>query len=307
MEKKKDYIVDMDSLVRFTDAIGSYSQYLIQRFEGQLFHYTDLNALISIVRNHDLWLTHAQYSNDEKEVKHGYEIAKGVIDKRRKKSRNKREQVYFDHVTKFVDEPLPKGVYICCFCTEDNLLSQWRGYGENGTGVSIAFDPLGFARYSGPDLPPENLGLMRLWEVFYKREVQENIVEKALELVPRINDQDSEEVKARKTADAIHFFIPTFKDSDFEGEKERRLIFTPARNCLVEPQYRVGKGMLVPYYSLKALGKCVYGSEQPLPITGVTIGPGVRKDLNVESVKMLLEQNGYEKFTVSSSDTPYRG
>jgi hypothetical protein len=57
----------------------------IQDFEGQLFHYTDLNALTSIVQNNDLWLTDSRYSNDECEMTHGYDVAKAVIDNKRLK------------------------------------------------------------------------------------------------------------------------------------------------------------------------------------------------------------------------------
>jgi hypothetical protein len=238
---------------------------------------------------------------------HGYEVAKNVIKTKRKKSTSKSKQAYLDQVAKLVDAPPAAGVYICCFCEEDNLLSPWRAYGENGTGVSIAFAPYGFMRYSGPDMPPERLGLTRLWKVFYSTEVQENIVENALDRIPEMHKESSVKIIARKTADAIHFFMPTFKNEDFKEEKERRLIFTPSPKCEVGPSYRVARGMLVPYYSLKALGRQLDGPEELLPITHVTIGPSVRKALNVESTKMLLAQNRYQNVTVRASDTPFRG
>lgn len=307
MPGKKNQTVDIDSLERFTMAIGSYHQYLIQDFKGKLFHYTDLEALRNIVGNHDLWLTNSRYSNDEHEMDHGYEIARKVIDRKRQGSGGGARQAYLDKVAALVNIPPPRGVYICCFCEEDNLLSQWRGYGDSGTGVSIAFNPGGFASYSGPDMPPERLGLTRLWKVFYNDDIQEDIVEKALDMIPDLNVDDSDEVHARKAADAIHFFIPTFKNKDFKEEKERRLIFTPAPGCIVEPSYRVARGMLVPYYSLKALGKELYGSENRLPVTGVTLGPSVRQALNVDSVKMLLARCGYKGVSVCASATPFRG
>jgi hypothetical protein len=301
-----EHVVDINSLQNFTNAIGSYSQYLVQEFGGRLFHYTDLSALASIINNSDLWLTNSQYSNDAREMKHGYDVARSVIEEQRKEPANRASKRYLDLVAKFVDEKA-KGVYICCFCEKDNLLSQWRSYGENGTGVSIGFDPGGFAFYSGADMPPREFGLMRLWKVFYDPKIQKHIVERALELIPQLNSDDSNEVKARKAADAIHFFVPTFKNKDFEEEHERRLIFTPSSECPVLPSFRVRKGMLVPYYSLKALGQKVYGSTRNLPINQITLGPSAWSTLNLESVNMLLQQNGYENVSVSVSETPYRG
>ncbi len=301
-----EHVVDIKSLENFTCDIGSHSKYLIQEFEGELFHYTDLNALISIVTDNDIWLTNSRYSNDENEIIHGYEFAKTVIKNKIKETTNRNFKSYLNQVAKLVNEP-PKEVYICCFCEENNLLSQWRSYGENGTGVSIGVNPNGFAPCSGPDLPPETIGLMRLWKVFYKPKIQKDIVEKALELIPKLNDSDSNAVKARKAADAIHFFIPTFKNKDFEEEKERRLIFTPSPECKIKPFYRIRRGMLVPYYSLKAIIQKVVTADNILPINKVTLGPSVQSVINLESTKMLLKQNNYSKVSVFASQTPHRG
>ena len=98
----------------------------------------------------------------------------------------------------------------------------------------------------------------------------------------------------------IEFFIPTFKNADFTEEDECRLIFSPPPNCPVKPSFRIARGMLVPYYSLKALS----GNRQ-LPITGVTVGSPNRA-MNVESVRMMLAANRYAGVVVEASPTPYR-
>lgn len=307
MSTTENHVVDIRSLELFADSIGSGSEYLVQALPGELYHYTDLNALSSIVYHDDLWLTNSRFTNDEYEMTHGYELAKEFLKKKIRRTRDAGFKAYLKRVESLVEEPPPKGVYICCFCTEDNLLSQWRSYGENGTGVSIGFEQMGFTRYTGADLPVEEIGLMRLWKVFYKRETKEKIIEQALDMIPNLHMQADEEEKARKAADAIHFFIPTFKNSDFEEEKERRLIFTPAPACNVDPRYRVARRMLVPFYSLKELGQSSDDTRVHLPVRSVTVGPSVQKKLNVESVQMLLSQNGYTSVAVTASDTPYRG
>ncbi len=84
---------------------------------------------------------------------------------------------YVEAVAALLGEPPPTGFYVCCFCERDNLLSQWRSYGANGTGVSIGLDPREFEYISGPDMP---YGLMRLWRVFYKPTTQRKIVDDAI-------------------------------------------------------------------------------------------------------------------------------
>ena len=308
--------VDLSALSNLLESLRSFHEYLVQiPPEGQqIYHYTDLGALSGIINGHDLWLTNSLYSNDEDESRHGYEIAHSVIKKYLRKSKRTRPRDalminYVEAISLLIEANPAEGFYICCFCDEDNLLSQWRSYGANGTGVSIAFDPMEFIHITGPDLP---LGLMRLWKVFYEESQQLRIVESAIEFVwDSRAPSDTADQLARRAVDAIQFFIPTFKNADFREEKERRLIFTPDPSCPVKPRYRVGRGMLIPYYSVRdlaeAAGRSGPNDAWPLPIRSIMVGPSAQKALNVESTTMLLRQNGYTSVNVRASATPYRG
>lgn len=312
--------VDLSALDYFLQSLSSSHEYLVQAVkpDQRLYHYTDLGALAGIVGHHDLWLTNAQYSNDEDESRHGYGVARERVKKQlrsAKRARDRERVEYVEALAALLETPPPEGFYICCFCEADNLLSQWRSYGANGVGVSVAFDPMAFTHITGPDMP---LGLMRLWKVFYKEATQARIVDQAIDFVWTTQERDGQgapvavpEVLARRAADAIQFFVPTFKNGDFREEQERRLIFTPAPGCPVKPRYRVGRGMLIPYYSVRDLAQAA-GVSGPdgtwrLPIHSVKVGPSAQKALNVESAAMLLRQNGYDAVTVTASRTPYRG
>ena len=148
---------------------------------------------------------------------------------------------------------------------------------------------------------------MRLWKIFYDPAQQKRILKKALDFGFAHSPALPIGERARQAADAIHFFIPTFKNQDFGEESELRLIFTPPPNCSVRPQFRVARGMLVPYYSLRELSGGFPTPNDPLPITGVRIGPSAQKLLNVASTQMLLNDFGYPGVRVEYSATPYRG
>jgi len=105
-------------------------------------------------------------------------------------------------------------------------------------------------------------------------------VAKALEFAWDIQIHLSMEKRAQNAADAIAFFIPTFKNRDFEEENEWRLIFTPQPNAAVQPQFRTARNMLAPYYTLQKLG---WSTTQLLPSTGLCIAPSTHKSLNVQS------------------------
>jgi hypothetical protein len=297
--------IDIPALNKFLESVGSYTVDLIFSPGGlqALYHYTDLKGMQGIVDNHDLWLTNSRYSNDDEESTHGYEIVREIIKEELAKPNNPERTDYLNELSRIFTTPPAEGVYICCFCEKDNLLSQWRSYGANGTGVSISFNPTGFSYITGADSPPS--GLVRLWKVFYDRNIQQSIVRSAIEFAFFDDSTKTIAERATRSADAIQFFIPTFKNQYFEEVKEVRLIFTPFPNSPAKPQFRIARSMLVPYYSLRELTGGT--TPHPLPIASVRVGPSINKGLNLESAKMLLTKAGYTAVNVESSDTPYRG
>ena len=306
--RRKKSLVDLERLRAFLESIKSLTDdFIFGPNDGKpLYHYTDLGALQNIVTNGDMWLTNSRYSNDEEEITHGYRVANEAIEQA------KAQQVadplwpqYLAEVGRLVAKPTDEGVYICCFCKFDNLLSQWRGYAANGNGVSIEFNPAGFKPIVGAGSPHK--GLMRLWKVFYDEGQQRGIATSALRFAFDHTPADTVEVRAQRAADAITFFIPTFKHNDFKDEEEWRLIFTPPPDCIVKPRFRVARNMLVPYYTLKDLAPPPpAGAPQKLPITGLRVGPSAQKVLNAASAQALIEAAEYD-FEVLISNTPWRG
>lgn len=298
---------DTQNLDRFLQRVQSYTRDLIFTQKGveQVHHYTDLGGLSGIIGRQDLWLTHARFSNDDEEMTHGYGVAQAVIDERLTRA-DPASKLYLERLRAAVTTPEPEPVYICCFCKSGDLLSQWRGYGANGNGVSLAFDPAAFDFVTGPDSP--GFGLVRLWSVFYDPAVQQSIMESAVEF--GLHEGIGLDDQVRRASEAIRFFIPTFKNEAFSEEGELRLIFTPNAAAVPappEPEFREARGMLIPYYRLQALRNTSATPPARLPIVGVCIGPGPRKELNAQSARMLLSSAAMPKVNVEVSTTPYRG
>src|SRR5262249_33229130 len=131
--------LDIPALQQFLERIGSFSPDLIF-YRGtvqSIYHYTDLGGLKCIAETNDLWLTNARYSNDDEEMLHGLGVVREVISEQLEGKSSEARKVYLKRVARILDAPSPEGVYICCFCQTSNLLSQWRGYGANGTGVCL--------------------------------------------------------------------------------------------------------------------------------------------------------------------------
>lgn len=69
----------------------------------QFYHYTSLPVLFSILEGDAFWASNARFSNDAMEEK----LLKS-------------------------DYKLNRDDYAICFCSEDDILSQWRGYCHEG-------------------------------------------------------------------------------------------------------------------------------------------------------------------------------
>jgi hypothetical protein len=292
--------IDRDRLKEYLGRQGSPVGDLISRRLGKLYHYTDLAALASIVAKDDLWLTHSRFCNDAEEIAHGTAVVLRVI-AQRSGSAPADVAEYLARIRADVEEPGWDAVYICCFCEEGNLLSQWRGYGANGTGIAIEVTAQHFDYITGDDCP---IGLMRFWKVFYTDAHQTERVGSALDYWWARGDLPPEQ-RARFAADSIRFLIPTFKNADFSEEHEWRLMFTPGEACPAEPKFRAARGMLVPYYSLRDVVEKTHGQTRPLPIDAIVVGPGTHRELNVQGAKMLVQPR-YPQVKVDASNTPYR-
>jgi hypothetical protein len=298
--------LDIPVLTDFLNSLTSYSQDLVQHLRSgqKLCHYTSLEGALGIISSGDLWLTDSRYSNDDEELNYGHRLVDAVLDDLDNNAKtDPQRQQWLGRLRQQIQAAHGDHVYICCFCEKDNLLSQWRGYAENGGGISIEFDPNGFTAVAGAECAH---GLMRLWKVFYDRAQQEKIVRDAIEYPywPATTDDD----RIRFVVDALKFFMPTFKNGDFREEQERRLIFTPNLTAVPKPKFRTRRGLLVPYFSLRELSDPLgVGTAFTLPLKNLLIGPSPHRALNVESSKLMLDQFGYSNVQVQSSATPYRG
>jgi hypothetical protein len=133
----------------------------------ELFHYTGISGLEGIIKNQTLWATHATFLNDTTEINafkerlpeillpvvknDVYEWNKSPIGREHIEQRGGPVQVIDDLIKRFTNgmyDALHNGTepYITSFCTAENdeinqhgLLSQWRGYGQDG-GYALVFD-----------------------------------------------------------------------------------------------------------------------------------------------------------------------
>jgi hypothetical protein len=115
----------------------------------RLHHYTTLDGLTGIVAGDTLWASDARFLNDSSELTYAADLIDAAV-----------EDVLAGVTSDTVKAALPerrgfangfeygRRPFIACFCEEEDLLSQWRGYDAGQTGFS-----LGLGLSSPFDLP----------------------------------------------------------------------------------------------------------------------------------------------------------
>lgn len=110
--------------------------------EKCVYHYCSVEVLLLILQNATLRLSNVEKSNDSSERKHVSSKIGELFHSTIEKSSNLRDT---EKLHRLFDDVLTAlftsdhSVFVSCFSSQPDLLSQWRGYANNGTGVAIGF------------------------------------------------------------------------------------------------------------------------------------------------------------------------
>ncbi|MEJ1463909.1 MAG: DUF2971 domain-containing protein [Candidatus Sedimenticola sp. (ex Thyasira tokunagai)] len=211
-----------------------------------------------------------------------------------------------------------------CLSEERDLLSQWRGYAADATGVSIGFSKKYLEQLAEATRNPKKSGFT-LQRVEYERLAQVNLVKptytKIRELIDKgafnipgkrglLDIRSDEEVdkENEKIKRAYHNLSMTvlilFKDlfllktKAFSEELEWRLISYFAKTGDDQCMFRAANDRLIPYREFKLL------ELEESAISEIVVGP---KNLTPSHViEGFLIKHGFANVKVSHSDASYR-
>lgn len=258
----------------------------------RLWHYTTTDGLLGILGTGKMWATDAMYLNDSRELLEGadrlaWEAATAVADPTPNPSQVRR--LWLDlHRVLGADATvkLPEqGPYVACFCSEGDLLSQWRGY-ASGSGFAIGF--------TGP-------GLQTLAESL------RGTLLKVVYDTPKSGDDALFRSSALTVGESGRHIIPApedlarFKHRAFREEQEWRLVVS--EGSALAPQ-----GKLAPLFRPGVLGVTPYIQIElgPDSLVEVMVGPGGDQELRRLAVERLLASSRIPAVT-TVSEAPFRG
>ena len=284
-----------------------------------LYHYCSTSAFHGIGQTHSIWLSSLSLSNDSMEGKLVANVITRLADR--------------DGLMRSAIERLQKSIGFLenafdglgfCLSEERDLLSQWRGYAADATGVAIGFSHEYLEWLAESSRGKETPGFSLL-KVEYDSKGHQEQVEPTYRQIRKLIDAgafktrglrtlfdtrtDEEVAEERKEIQRVHgeLFIALMelfpklfllKSSAFREECEWRLVSYFIRGGKDTCSYRAMDDRLIQYRQYQLL------QTDRSPIVEVVLGPKHLTPIPV--VADFLRQSGFGEVKVTRSEATYR-
>ena len=288
-----------------------------------LYHYTAADGLLGMLQSHQIWATNVRFMNDRSELDYGIRLVRRVLEEDEFVAKLPQlDCLGFANMKATIQLMLEDAEkktthFAISFCEKENLLSQWRGYGQSGSGFALGFqtDRLSeFVAEQRPDsnLRPEESVPVILRRVIYEQHTQENFVRswiraivKSLRFDRRAKTPTQTERPYTQLDMAVirllYECLVCFKHPGFHEEEEWRLIQQGrvGDQDVTKVDFRTRSGRIVSYTPLTfrptANGHPPKGRDpNALPIVAITYGPTLDPGGSERALRAFLTSRGYD-------------
>ena len=321
-----------------------------------LYHYGSNNRCFGILRDHSIRMSDIRKSNDYDELLIFFpdvlsEIEKQYLDNPfplRYRSRFDAEALYslLDETEDMIRSSLFDGSFtnlVICFSEEADLLSQWRGYANDGKGICLGLSYKLLKRKC-----KKTNGVLSLEKITYisEQERQSLVKEEAkavLEGLSGLRDWIVENMTMDDTSPDtdnllgfnFHGMIESlmieslkYKHEGFKEEKEWRLMFTASieknpkwiigeKKEYIGPrqheeiiallrnriEFNISEDNISPYLGVH-FSELEDGDDPEKVVKELWLGP--KSKVSKTDLRLFLAQNGYSDVVIHSSNTTYR-
>lgn len=249
-----------------------------------VYHYTDINALISILNKDKIVLraSNCLYLNDAKEILEGIESIKRI--------ENRTD----------ISEGAFRSYYITSFSKLCDSLTMWGMYAANGFRCSIGFylevlvkNYHGYTHciYGEKDIDQHLNSFLKLCRngsyVSFPTNGKSTIL------------KDTDEMISEMVVNQYVTTCLSAKNENFKFENEIRC-FYGNQDCEKTVYFRTKNGVIIPYIEIEIPKEA---------LKEIIIGPTNKQNLALQSILHFLSINGYNynKISIKTSNVPYRG
>jgi hypothetical protein len=307
-----------------------------------LYHYTSLEALVSIVQTKRFRASNIRFLNDTTE---SLRLKQDVIAILRRWISHSPDREDFRATLKNVETTPQQSLFIASLSERGDLLSQWRAYCPTGLGVSIGFssDSLTEQWVANPRgdkpfflsaslkkvkyyTPADQAQLEETLKKMLELEIQlgsrtavakmltnlpEELLTKWIEAVIRVEGEPGFPEPGPFSAVAAWLAVlsPLVKHDAFEEEGEWRKVTSKQYRTMPCQRFRIGRSTLIPFVEImldvKTADATCVPSEKYF-IDEVIVGPTPTPDLTIEAVRALFSSEGHPEVAVHMSRVPFR-
>lgn len=320
---------------------------IIQRQFGMIcmddvYHYTDVTGFISIMMKQEFWASHVSFMNDRTEYLHGKELFRKKLNEKIAHTQGAKQMMFhraMDSLDREMSDSIcpttGKDVFSISFTYDGDSLEMWRGYGkESGIAIGFSWEESNTSlpgmclireevyeellkKYNGNQdiVCPDGELLFFPISVLYEDDKKNELVNRVIELAENYlectgigGDEVGILTASQFLSDLIFKTNPLLKHSGFKGENECRFIdnFSAGAKEDYRIYYRNRGGLILPYVKYKMMDRNCRPMKQ-IPICDIVVGPGLKQQRVVDSVKYFLEKNNMEYLVdkVRASAIPY--
>jgi hypothetical protein len=273
-----------------------------------VWHYTDGPGFLGIIESSTIFATQVAFLNDRNETKYGTDLFKKSLAQVIEEKKDDPVASDFLHkVLEYVRDDNPENpthgtskFFVTCFSEVEDDLSQWDRYGGKN-GYAIGFYARGLWR------EPTST----LYKVLYDRTIQEKVSKEIANATvdffqaglvgERLQDPEKWAKEFFEAWDEwVYKLAPLAKDSKWRAESEFRLVHELKVQEFGQVRFKQRNTMLGRYIPLDT-PSWLKRRKPLLPIAKVMVGPGNHPAFTSVSVRLLLDQIGYENVPVETT------
>lgn len=287
--KKESYVFDV------------FEQYLYRKVfpvkpPEDIFHYTTQGGILGILDTMQMWATQVHFLNDKHEVYLTFRLLDKEIRRRIGAAQRPAVRSMLADCRRCLNEVDQSHMCIASFCEKEDLLSQWRGYGNLGKGYAIGFNLEALKTIARQQQ-------FVLWPCVYNPSFQRELVSYLLDrwLYEFFKPGCTNEERRRTIATSTGQLAPILKDESFSEEKEWRLASYSLSGTTPGFAFREGQYALIPYYKFS-----IVNSQGDCAVNSIVVGPSPHMELACTSLKTYLHARRLSRVEVKSSKIPFR-
>lgn len=266
-----------------------------------LYHYTTAAGFEGIVKSRAVRATNFSFMNDPSEITYGKRLMVDRLGAKRAARREPAAKQLFDKVLIDLWHEVSE-IYVACFSSLADDLSQWRAYGGSPARYALGFRT---AAIHEATLRPHP-HFVKFSRVLYDRADQERKVDLVLDAAAdflRDHPAGDDEILALAAPllSRLLRMLPTLKEPAYRAETEWRVVIRIRPRVPAKIDFDTSRGVIRPYLMF-ALELRV---GMPLPLESLHVLAPARPDPAMKAAAMVLEAAGVERVVPTSSRIPF--